>query len=187
MRQLAQSGRQANQLFTTAKTLFKSSGLWSTLKQSAIQADIKMFGWAGAAARHDPAWKVYMDGLNAWASTDARVLGTERGVMTNTDIDRWVATFPSMGDTQATTKLKIEIFEKMLGYVLETNMASIAGEIDLLNPIEEKKNRAKINGFLGSLENIHEGTTSRMEAGEELQQRQTAGERLRKKLPKGTK
>jgi len=45
--------------------------------------------YAGALSGSNPAAQAYLKASNASASTIARGVGTEKGVMTNTDIDRW--------------------------------------------------------------------------------------------------
>lgn len=181
LQQLAQSSQQGHQLFRTATQLFKAKTSWDVQKQQAVANDIKYFGWAGAAARHDPAWQVYMQGLNAWASTDARTLGTERGVMTNTDIDRWVATFPNPSDTEASTKAKIALFDKMLTYVLKTNIQIMAGTLDLLDPEASKKNMDTIQGFIGNAEQFTSKTKS-SKSETTGQERKSAAESLLERM-----
>jgi hypothetical protein len=156
--QIAQSARQAHELFGTAQSLFKAKSSWDVIKQKAIQTDVEQFGWLGAAARHDPKWKVYTEQLAAWSSTDARTLGTERGVMTDTDVKRWTSVFPNATDTEATTKAKIALFDKMVDYVIRTNIQIISGHINLLgDKADQDKNASTIQGYLGRAEQLNGG------------------------------
>jgi len=176
LQQLAQSTLQAHDLFSTAKQLFKAKTSWDVTKQKAVEADIQNLGWLGAAARHDPMWQVYVKQLNAWASTDARILGTERGVMTNTDIDRWTSVFPNASDTAGTVQKKIELFDKMVNYVVKTNIQVMSGTLDLADESASKKNRDTINGYLGSAEQFSKGN-----------QQTSRGQSLLERMQKGTK
>ena len=156
--QIAQSARQAHELFGTAQSLFKAKSSWDVMKQKAIQTDVEQLGWLGAAARHDPKWKVYTEQLAAWSSTDARTLGTERGVMTDTDVKRWTSVFPNATDTEATTKSKIALFDKMVDYVIRTNIQIISGHINLLgDQADQAKNASTIQGYLGRAEQLNGG------------------------------
>lgn len=158
---------QFTELATISEKLFKATDQAGVLKQQAIAYDVQNI--PGASARHDPAWTVYANGLAAWAGRFARILGTERGVMTDLDIERWKNTFPAPGDTAAVVKMKNKIFRNMASYVLNANMQMIAGKLDLSYG-DSKENRDTINGFLGSAEQLGKtsGATRKKSAAERL-------------------
>lgn len=166
---------QSGEVFNMATKLFTAKDSAGIIRQKAIEFDVR---YGGGAARHDPLWKTYTDELDAWAGRFARVLGTERGVMTDKDIDRWVKTFPSASDSADVIKQKIALFNKMRKYVLEVNIKMIMGEMPTG---QSKEVRDTINGFLGNAEQLTQKSESKEAAGKELKRR-TAAEQLLEKM-----
>lgn len=125
----------------------------------------------------DPTVKTYYDEIAAWSSRVARVLGSEVGVLTDTDIARWTAILPNVTDTIRSAQKKMEISSRMIEYLRKVRIEGFVGNTD---PIKRgnKKHDSTLEGYLGSLEAIDKQVKG---AGE---QEMSAAEKLRKEITK---
>jgi ATP-dependent Lon protease len=70
----------------------------------------------------------YEKDVQAFSTNLARAFGHEKGVMTDQDIARWVATIPTFRDTVKTKEAKKAIFNEIKGNALRAQRRAIAGD-----------------------------------------------------------
>lgn len=171
---LITADKQSNELFGLASKVLTATTFFEATTQQIAGQDVVARNY-GYATRHNPQFVTYVQELAAWSGRFARVLGTERGVMTDMDIDRWKATFPAPGDTKEVVAVKIKLFKKMLNYVYDVNTKMVTGDIDKSQIVDvgidpnnkkdystglkyaDKTHRDTMEGFLGNLEQLSAG------------------------------
>lgn len=147
---------QASQMFTAAKSLMTSAGTAGALgeKGQAFAAEHGIY-----VGKNADAWRTYQKSKQAWASRLARAIGTEKGVMTDTDVQRWENILPAAGDTSGVLKLKEEYFNKMYSYIKDISKGIVLGDsqdsiVDQgRTAYADPKVGSTINGILGDYEN----------------------------------
>jgi hypothetical protein len=70
----------------------------------------------------------YEKDVQAFSTNLARAFGHEKGVMTDQDIARWVATIPTFRDTVKTKEAKKSIFNEIKNNALKAQRRAIAGD-----------------------------------------------------------
>lgn len=159
---LEQTGEAADMILGQADRLYKGVGVRGSLAQGAKSIGAQIPGIQALL----PELTAYQQGLAASATTFARSLGMEVGVLTDTDVNRWVSMLPSGADTAEIAKIKIGKFRKMYDYVKSVNGRMMAGELpmgDKYNPYMDKKHRSKVEGIFGE----YEDSVKKLEPGKE--------------------
>lgn len=82
----------------------------------------------GAVAKTNPAAATYLADSEAFSSRMARVFGSEVGVLTQGDVNRWKNALPSFGDTRDVLAKKRDVFFSIYKQTREMYKKKIAGE-----------------------------------------------------------
>lgn len=82
----------------------------------------------GAVAKTNPAAATYLADSEAFSSRMARVFGSEVGVLTQGDVNRWKNALPSFGDTKEVLAKKREVFFSIYKQTREMYKKKIGGE-----------------------------------------------------------
>lgn len=171
------------ELFALADKAFKETTHLGMLNQAAKYAMLDSKLTAGAVAMADPDMAVYHDLAEAWGGKNAKALGSESGVLTDRDINRWVSTFPTSADTADTRKAKQKIFNKMIQIVRDTQEQVMAGRLTVTRDdngrIANKDFRQKIEGLLGSAEALTPKTGTQASTSGQLSPRQKLEQQMR--------
>ena len=141
----------ANELLTSAEKLFTHEGLTGSLKQFTQSIATRVPGFQALV----PELTAYNKGLEAMSTQYARSIGMEVGVLTDTDVKRWMALLPSDSDTRGIASIKIAKFKRVLDYVSSVNSKMIAGDIPIGSmdaPYKDKKHLDTVQGLLGEAE-----------------------------------
>lgn len=149
---LDQTKANAVRVLDTATRLYQGVGASGSLGQ--LVKDVAA-GLPGVKS-FVPELSAYKTGLEAMATTYARSIGMEVGVLTDTDVKRWTALMPSGSDTKEIADFKIKKFKAVLNYVSEVNGHMLAGDLPMGSPTDpyvDKGHRAKVEGMIGEAEN----------------------------------
>lgn len=102
----------------------------------------------GAVSKKNPAAATYLADSEAFSSRMARVFGSEIGVLTQGDVDRWKRALPTFGDTVAVKEAKKKVFMDIYRQSRAMAIKKIAGEditADYKKLQERLKEAEKIN------------------------------------------
>jgi hypothetical protein len=109
--------------------------------QKAIEARIKS----------DPVAATFLDTRKSFTGNLSRALGSERGVLTDTDINRMSDAQPNFGDSKPIRDLKVGLMRD----IWTTNQAAVVGEV---TGVDAKQARSKINELLEKMETANPRT-----------------------------
>ncbi len=141
----------ANELLGSAEKLFQHEGFTGSLQQFSQSIATQVPGFQALV----PELTAYNKGLEAMSTQYARSIGMEVGVLTDTDVKRWMALLPSGSDTKEISRIKIAKFKRVLDYVSGVNSKMIAGDIPIgseTEPYRDKKHLDTVQGLLGDAE-----------------------------------
>ena len=141
---------------------------------------------AAVAGVSNPNMKTYHDELTAWSGKDAKALGDEVGVLTDTDRQVWKDTFPVASDTPKIREKKKAIFNKMVDYIYDTNVKILTGELDP-SYVTSTANTSKVKGILGSALGLSKEASASPAPSSEPEKPDTRSraQRLREEMVKG--
>ena len=160
-------------LFDMAKKIFTAKGQVEVGKQVTWYYTI---GYLSTEA------KTYRDIITGWSTIYARALGREVGVLTDRDVNRWVSIMPMPSDSVDVVRRKEEVMDKFITFLTGTTAKVIAGKLPHNLAFEKGKHRDTVDGYLGSLEKIHEGA-GKSESGKD--RGMSKAEQLRKEMLEG--
>jgi hypothetical protein len=119
--EVVNSGMTLDSLFklidpiVTARTPMQAGKQWTQLT-------------LGAASKKNAAAATYKADSEAFSSRLSRVFGSEVGVLTQGDIDRWLRALPTFGDTVEVKNMKKKVFTDIYQQAREMTKKKIAGE-----------------------------------------------------------
>jgi hypothetical protein len=123
-----------NVLFKEADKLITAKS-W---KEAKFKQSVLLHGGAVSGANADAA--AYKADVEAFSTNLARAFGHEKGVLTDQDIRRWLATLVTFGDTVATKEKKKSIFREIADNAVKAQRRVMAGD-DLMRVRAELKSR----------------------------------------------
>jgi len=82
----------------------------------------------GAVSKKIPAAATYLADSEAFSSRMARVFGSEVGVLTQGDVNRWMRALPTFGDTKTVSDMKKRVFLEIYQQARTMAIKKIAGE-----------------------------------------------------------
>jgi hypothetical protein len=115
------SGLTLKSLFDMVEPLITAKTPAQALKQYANLS-------VGAISKKNPAAATYAADSEAFSSRMARVFGSEVGVLTQGDVDRWKRALPTFGDTVAVKDQKKKVFMDIYNQSRAMAIKKIAGE-----------------------------------------------------------
>lgn len=118
---IVNSGVTMSTLFDLVEPLITAKDATSALKQYGTLT-------IGAAAKKIPDATTYAADSEAFSSRMARVFGSEVGVLTQGDVDRWKRALPTFGDTVDVLKAKKRVFYSIFNQTKQMYKKKIAGE-----------------------------------------------------------
>jgi hypothetical protein len=119
--EIENSGQTLNALFGMVEPLITAKTPAQALKQYAALS-------VGAVSKKNAAAATYMADSEAFSSRMARVFGSEVGVLTQGDVDRWKRALPTFGDTVDVKNQKKKVFLDIYKQSRAMAMKKIAGE-----------------------------------------------------------
>jgi hypothetical protein len=131
---IVNSGATLSNLFDLVEPLVTATTPKDALKQYAKLS-------LGAVSKTNPAAATYMADSEAFSSRMARVFGSEVGVLTQGDVNRWKNALPTFGDTKQVLKEKKRIFMNIYEQTRQMYKKKIAGE-DFSEDIVKMRNSA---------------------------------------------
>lgn len=119
--EIENSGVTLKSLFSMVEPLIKA--------QTPAQA-LKQYGQLslGAVSKKNAAAATYLADSEAFSSRMARVFGSEVGVLTQGDVERWKRALPTFGDTVAVKDMKKKVFFDIYDQSRAMAVKKIAGE-----------------------------------------------------------
>jgi hypothetical protein len=115
------SGQTLKSLFGMVEPLITAKTSAQALKQYANLS-------VGAISKKNPAAATYAADSEAFSSRMARVFGSEVGVLTQGDVERWKRALPTFGDTVDVMKMKKTVFMDIYNQSRAMAVKKIAGE-----------------------------------------------------------
>ena len=119
--EIVNSGTTLDSLFSMVEPLITAKTPAQAAKQYAALS-------LGAVSKRNPAAATYLADSEAFSSRMARVFGSEVGVLTQGDVDRWKRALPTFGDTVDVAKTKKKVFMDIYKQSRAMAIKKIAGE-----------------------------------------------------------
>jgi hypothetical protein len=119
--EIENSGQTLKSLFDMVEPLITAKTPAQALKQYANLS-------VGAISKRNPAAATYAADSEAFSSRMARVFGSEVGVLTQGDVERWKRALPTFGDTIEVKNQKKKVFMDIFNQSRAMAMKKIAGE-----------------------------------------------------------